>query len=56
MGYVANTVKYNHPFDCGFPVTQVGPQNLTDTHDTNCGSSKYNIHLIPKGTALPPME
>jgi MYXO-CTERM domain-containing protein len=48
IGYVAKRTVYNHPFDCGCPVSALGAQDSVDPYDTNCGNCVHN------GTRLTP--
>src|SRR5262249_2060090 len=48
IGYVAKRTVYNHPFDCGCPVSILGAQDSTDPYDANCGNCVHNgQHLTP---------
>ena len=42
IGYVAKRAVYNHPFDCGCPVSLLGAQDMVDQYDTNCGNCVHN--------------
>ena len=54
MGSVAKSAKYAHPFDCGFPISTVGSQNMSDPHDTNCGNISSRLTLISLGNGISP--
>ncbi|MDX6286847.1 MAG: hypothetical protein QOG53_2332 [Frankiales bacterium] len=41
LGYVAKSSPSAHPFACGFKVTAYGPQQSTDSWDSDCGNGVH---------------
>ncbi|MFO0549121.1 MAG: glycoside hydrolase family 44 protein [Polyangiaceae bacterium] len=51
MGWVSKAAKYNHPFDCGCPVSIFGAQDQVDPYDTDCGNGQHNGQNLDCGDA-----
>ena len=55
-GWVAKPSPTQHPYACGFPVSELGGQDATDQWDPNCGNGlrgKKPIATKPEQTSIP---
>jgi hypothetical protein len=55
-GWVAKDSSREHPYACGFPVSELGGQDATDQWDRNCGNGlrgKEPIPTAPERTSIP---